>query len=1138
MVIDEKAVFLAALALPGAQEREVYLQEACAGHPELLGRLRELLAAHEASQGPLDRRPAALGVTVDAAPAEAPGTAIGPYKLLEQIGEGAFGVVFLAEQQQPVRRKVALKVLKPGMDTRQVVARFEAERQALALMDHPHIAHVHDGGTTATGRPFFVMELVKGLPITDFCDQNQLPFRARLELFVHVCQAVQHAHHKGIIHRDLKPSNVLVSRHDTTATVKVIDFGIAKALGQNLTDKTLFTGIAQMIGTPLYMSPEQAGLSDLDVDTRSDIYSLGVLLYELLTGTTPFTRERFKQASYDEMRRVIREEEPPKPSTRISTLGQAATPISAQRKSDPKRLRQSLRGELDWIVMKALEKDRSRRYETANGLAADVRRYLADEPVRACPPSAWYRFRKFARRHKVGLTVAVVVVAALLVGLGGVVVAFQVRAQAALDKAASGEQARKRLELNLYCQTTAVVEREHLAGNMGRAEQLLEGPGCPPHLRGWEWHYLKRLRYGPSAHLVHPSHLFCVAVSPNGKLLALGDNDGSVKLWDATNAKGVRNLAGHGETVQGVSFSPDSRNLACASLDGMVHVWETATGRNQLRVRHGEDCTSVAFSPAGQFLASGGGRLVKVWDRDTGEEVRTLSGHRGRVMSLAFSPDGRRLASAGDEDRVVKIWDATTWTEVATLEPHVGGVHAVAFHPDGRRLAAGSGYYFMSGDDCEVKVWDTVSGEALHTLRGHVGAVLGVAFHPDGTRLASAGAEDRTVKLWDVATGQETLTLHGHTDAVWGVAFSREGRRLFSAGGDHTARVWDATPLGDTGGPELHRLTGHDARVSGVAFAPDGGVLVSASMDRTLKVWDPVTGRELRTLGGHRGPVHGLAFAPDGLLLASSNWGTSLRHDGIGVIRVWDTKTWREVHSLNTDRLGGPGVLGVTFRPDGRLLATADTRVLAWESTASQPSPICREQPALMTCLAMSPDGLLLATADVNGGLLIWDARETRLLLTLQVPMSPAHGAGHLGAALIDLPVRTMPAHASRVTGLAFHPRDEAHTLASAGADGTLKVWDSRTWKVRHEQKVQGGGIHALAFSPDGQHLATAGRDAAIRVWDAATGRAVYVLHGHTNTVYALAYSPDGRRLASGGLDRVVRIWDVTPARTAPDPGK
>jgi eukaryotic-like serine/threonine-protein kinase len=373
MAIDEKSVFVAALALPGAKEREAYLQEACAGDLELLGRLRELLSAHDESQGPLDRRPEALGATVDAAHTERPGTMIGGYKLLQQIGEGGMGVVWMAEQTQPVQRKVALKVIKPGMDSRQVIARFEAERQALALMDHVNIARVFDGGTTGdkdeggrmkdetnnvsdssfrlhpssfqAGRPYFVMELVHGIPITKYCDDNHLTPRERLELFVPVCQAIQHAHQKGIIHRDIKPSNVMVTLYDGKPVPKVIDFGVAKATEQKLTERTLFTQYGTMVGTLEYMSPEQAEMSALGVDTRSDIYSLGVLLYELLTGSTPLTRQRMKEAAYAEILRMIKEEEPPKPSTRLSDSGEALASISANRQTEPAKLTKLMRGE-------------------------------------------------------------------------------------------------------------------------------------------------------------------------------------------------------------------------------------------------------------------------------------------------------------------------------------------------------------------------------------------------------------------------------------------------------------------------------------------------------------------------------------------------------------------------------------------------------------------------------------------------------------------------------------------------------------------------------------------------------------------------------------------------------------------------
>ncbi|MGO9467968.1 MAG: tetratricopeptide repeat protein [Isosphaeraceae bacterium] len=425
---DAKAIFLEALDCTGADELRRFLDQACGTDPALRPRVEELLRAHQ-DAGAFLGGAGQQDVTRDHPISERPGTIIGPYKLLEQIGEGGFGLVFMAEQQQPVRRKVALKILKPGMDTRQVIARFEAERQALALMDHPNIAKVLDAGETTSGRPHFVMELVKGVPITDYCDQNRLSTRERLELFTHVCHAVQHAHHKGIIHRDLKPSNVMVTLHDGVPVVKVIDFGVAKALGQQLTDKTLFTGFAQMVGTPMYMSPEQAQLSGLDIDTRSDIYSLGVLLYELLAGVTPFDGERMRTLGYDEMRRIIREEDPPSPSTRLSTLGQGAVTVSAERQSDPKRLCRLLRGELDWIVMKALDKDRNRRYETANELARDVDRYLHDEPVAACPPSAWYRFRKFTRRHKGRLRI--IAAAALVLLFAGAGVSWALLDQAA-----------------------------------------------------------------------------------------------------------------------------------------------------------------------------------------------------------------------------------------------------------------------------------------------------------------------------------------------------------------------------------------------------------------------------------------------------------------------------------------------------------------------------------------------------------------------------------------------------------------------------------------------------------------------------------------------------------------------------------
>src|SRR5262245_48858377 len=397
--LDPESIFAQAIEIQSADERTAFLAQVCGNDADLRREVEKLVSDYFRAGRFLEEPAVGAGATVDAPLCEAPGTVIGPYKLIEPIGEGGMGTVWMAQQTEPVKRRVALKLIKAGMDSRQVIARFEAERQALALMDHPNIAKVLDAGATPSGRPYFVMVLVKGVPITRYCDEHHLTPRRRLELFIPVCQAVQHAHQKGIIHRDLKPSNVLAAPYDGTTVVKVIDFGVAKAAGQPLTDKTLVTGFGNIVGTLEYMSPEQAELNNQDIDTRSDLYSLGVLLYELLTGSPPFTRKDLEKAGMLEMLRVIREQEPSKPSTKLSTA-EALPTLAANRSMEPGKLTRLVRGELDWIVMKALEKDRSRRYDTANAFAQDVQRYLDDEPVLACPPSRWYRFRKFVRRNR------------------------------------------------------------------------------------------------------------------------------------------------------------------------------------------------------------------------------------------------------------------------------------------------------------------------------------------------------------------------------------------------------------------------------------------------------------------------------------------------------------------------------------------------------------------------------------------------------------------------------------------------------------------------------------------------------------------------------------------------------------------
>jgi len=422
----EEALFREVLQRDRGSERDAFLDKACAGNPSLRARLAALLQAHDNPDPFLEPPSPLASATTPLPPVEGPGTVIGRYKLLQQIGEGGCGVVYMAEQEEPVRRRVALKIIKLGMDTKQVIARFEVERQALAMMDHPNIARILDAGATETGRPYFVMELVRGVRITEYCDQNNLPTADRLQLFMQICLAVQHAHQKGVIHRDIKPSNILVSLHDDVPVPKVIDFGIAKAIGERLTDKTVFTRFEQFIGTPAYMSPEQTGVSGLDIDTRSDIYALGILLYELLTGRTPFDPKQLAEAGLDEILRRIREEEPPRPSTRLSTLQrEELTTTALRRQIEPPKLISLMRGDLDWIVMKCLEKNRARRYETANTLIEDIQRHLSHEPVRACPPSAAYRAHKFVWRHRFGVTMAVALTVALAAGLAAALIGFE-----------------------------------------------------------------------------------------------------------------------------------------------------------------------------------------------------------------------------------------------------------------------------------------------------------------------------------------------------------------------------------------------------------------------------------------------------------------------------------------------------------------------------------------------------------------------------------------------------------------------------------------------------------------------------------------------------------------------------------------
>src|SRR5436190_3637126 len=826
---------------------------------------------------------------------EKAGDKIGRYKLLQKIGEGGWGIVYMAEQTEPVRRRVALKILKPGMDTRQVIARFEAERQALAMMDHPNIAKVLDAGTTDTGRPYFVMELVRGIRITEYCDQNKLPTRERLDLFIQVCHAVQHAHQKGIIHRDIKPSNILVTLHDGVPVPKVIDFGIAKAVEGRVTNLTVYTELHQFIGTPAYMSAEQAEMSGLDIDTRSDIYSLGVLLYELLTGQTPLDSDQLLHAGLDELRRKIREDEPKRPSTRLSTMGMAeAVTVAKSHGVQIPALVKIVRGDLDWIVMKCLEKDRTRRYETANALAMDIQRHLRHEPIIARPPSTAYRFQKLVRRNKLAFTAATGIVLALVVGLAVAAIglvrerAARIRAVAAereqsrLREEAQGaeqtqarlravaEEERRRAEAGLYIADMNLVNQALGQGNIARARQLLAAHrNHQPDLRGFDWRYLWTRSRGEHIRefVGHAAPLNEVAWSLDNRLLASRSLDDVLKVWDVASGKELA-------TVDGIkflaAFMPDGRRLLVSKEDG-IYTYDF-TSRQWASVAKNAGLV-LGLLTDGQTVASTDQDFaLKLWDLSTGREKLELPGRGGfhhrepnqHMLAVAISPDGARAAvlhnprrGSGSFVDNIELWDVQQRQLRARL-PENREVRWIKFSDDGNWLVA-------CGPRGIVTLWNVVSNAEPRVLRPHDVTIRSVTFSGDGRWLAT-GSSDQSIKILEPATGTKLLTLRGHENSVCPVVFSSDGTRLASGSADQTVKVWDIRPAE----PQLIR-TGDKEGIESLwfHFSPDSSLMVGADSGANMQVWETVSRRERLSLtAGRRGP---LGFSADNKSLVVIN---------------------------------------------------------------------------------------------------------------------------------------------------------------------------------------------------------------------------------------------------------------------------
>ncbi|MBL6766198.1 MAG: protein kinase [Verrucomicrobiae bacterium] len=1116
---DESELFARVLDMP-VEEREAFLTAACGEDAGLRRRLETLLAAHEQPDtmlaGQSGTLPPAERISFSPTRAEeSVGQRLDRFKLLEKLGEGGCGVVYVAEQTEPVRRRVALKVIKLGMDTKQVIARFEAERQALAMMDHPNIAKVLDAGTTGQGRPYFVMELVRGIPITDYCDQTNLPMAERLDLFIKVCRAIQHAHQKGIIHRDIKPSNILVTLHDGVPVPKVIDFGIAKATEGRLADATVYTQLHQFVGTPAYMSPEQAEMSGLDIDTRSDIYSLGVLLYELLAGRTPFDGRELVSMGIDAMRRTIREAEPVRPSTRLATLsGEELTTAARRRSADTARLLHLLKGDLDWIVMKCLEKDRQRRYETANGLAADIRRHLANEPVDARPPSALYKFRKAWRRNRLVFNAGAAVSGALLLGIflatwqakraraerhraeqaRQVAVKHEAAASFEAQRAASAEKGEKELRMIAEQQRLAARRRAYaadmllcqqalVANNLREARQLLDrqrpGEG-EEDLRGWEWRHLW-LRCRSSALFElgpRTTRGLSARYSADGKKVLTYEDGGRVSRWDLNSRTEEAVLQEGDDSSRAIlrsnsglmTVSDDGGRLAASGRqpDGsyVIRIWDLVTGTLVCELPTGSHhASALAISPDQATLVAiiPGAAKAVMWDIGTKARRKEINlgdgegdGIRQQIYGAAkYSRAGRFLATGGGTD-IVHLLDLQSGKERLLEVPGHGGIRTMDFSPDGRRLAICRGFIdpTIRIFDIGAATFDADRKPPVQELLGHNGFIADLEFSADGRLMATAGG-DQTIKIWDTATWAEVTTLLGHTDEVWSVAFSRDGQHLLSSGKDKRVLIWSLANAHQQAGIQTMRLKG----LKSLDASPDGRSFVT--------IYD--------------GVVH-------------LQGATSSIHEELGTNNVF--AAWASKNEI---------LLGVTEPNQIKAWNLDDQSVASFPLTTQAGTPIFVYLPATRQ--------LVSAVEDTNQNTVTfarWDVVTRRKLSACVIN---------------DLPIRTRnPALDLRRT-----MSQDGRRLAILRPGNQVEIYDLTTGRMTTTWQAQEDAIQGLGISPDGNLVASAARDVPeIDIQEVSTGKKRTTLHGHNLVLLHIGFSTDGSRMVSSTIgSEPVKLWDT-----------
>jgi serine/threonine protein kinase/WD40 repeat protein len=1189
--LSAKEIFILAAGLENSAEREAVVNEHCSANPELLKQVQRLLAAADNGNAgsPLDAIVDAFGPEETHANPQSNGSEqlafnldqttamtsikvggqIGRYRLMEQLGEGGMGVVYVAEQVEPVRRKVALKVIKPGMDSKQVIARFEAERQALALMDHMNIARVLDGGTTEQGLPYFVMELVRGLPITEYCDQAKATTRDRLALFIAVCNAVHHAHQKGIIHRDIKPGNVLVTLHDGKPVVKVIDFGVAKALHQQLSQNTIYTGLNQVVGTPLYMSPEQLELSGLDIDTRTDIYSLGVLLYELLTGATPFDRERLLKSGFDEMRRIIREEDPPRPSHRVTTLPKAELSTCAKKRGlDDRAFTRSMQSELDWITLMALEKDRNRRYASASALGLDVQRYLDNDAVTACPPSWHYRIQKLAHKNRSALLSIMLVVLGLIAAVVGTswqairatyaeseskqrlanLTIEQEKTRIALSAAETAEEkqrlmrvaaeafakreqeaailqselrekaqlAEREAKWNAYVARLSPMQEALKAKDFGRLDTMLK-ESIPvegdPDFRDWEWYYLRDRVDAVSREVIDSNFL---------------------------------------EQPRAIAWNPVGAEFAAFIPPNGIDVWNAETLARTRRLECPWEAAKIAWSPSGKMIALGASKTCElvVLDASDGTIVwKTMnlgSANKAEpnsvIWDISWSSDSNRIAvgtRAGEID-IVNVIAKTT----LKLRSPKGLLGSLAWHPNSDLLAVGLNYG-------ERAIFDIRAQTSVQLQKLNLEVAEAIAWSPSGDWLATG--EGNVIRITD-GMGKTMSQLVGHSGKIDNLLWIDDGQ-LVSSSQDQTIRIWDTSKE-----TLVNTIKVHDAVVNGLAVSSDRSQLLSMADGRIRinKLWpeqaenvSPMVTGGLREISesavdpiSKKNSIIEIKWQPNGARVAAVGEVFLVEYVDGGV-GVWNATSMRPLHAYSTRLCKGFSWSndGTQFlRAEGNFLVAEDSRTgirvssIACEM-AGEPFAAWSPSTNYVVTHAKGMPNYLRSSRDAVS-LIDWGDKSGRSGLAIAwSPSETSYVAAGWGRPqlffLTGEQKKFSDGFSDGSFGVAWHP--SAEFVAIGNSSGKIVIRDSGSLEILHQLKGHTNEIMDLAFSPNGRRLASASKDGTVRIWDFATGAELLQLTAEGVSGFSqVEWSPDGIQLASGTSVRELVIFGTNQLQATP----